>query len=143
MLTLLYLTFKSLFLFIFISLLLSIFLLIAPTNVYAISSNIDLSTAQSSVGKRFAEVYCDAIKEGLNSGFASEYSLNNTFLKFVAFPDDDKYLDDLWQFTSTKILEKCGTFVEKNELKDLEIFFKEEGLIASNRELYLPTFENN
>ena len=30
-----------------------------------------------------------------------------------------------------------------NDLKDLEIFFKEEGLIASNRELYLPTFENN
>ena len=103
----------------------------------------DLSTAQSSVGKRFAEVYCDAIKEGLNSGFASEYALNNTFLKFVAFPDDDKYLEDLWQFTSKNISEKCGSFVEIKDLEDLEIFFKEEGLIASNRELYLPTFENN
>ena len=30
-----------------------------------------------------------------------------------------------------------------SDLKDLEIFFKEEGVIASNRELYLPTFENN
>ena len=129
--------------FFLISLLLSILFIIAPTNVYAISSNIDLSTAQSSVGKRFAEVYCDAIKEGLNSGFASEYALNNTFLKFVAFPDDDKYLDDLWQFTSKNISEKCGSFVEIKDLDDLEIFFKEEGLIASNRELYLPTFENN
>ncbi len=126
-----------------ISFLLSILFIIAPTNVYAISSNIDLSTAQSSVGKRFAEVYCDAIKEGLNSGFASEYALNNTFLKFVAFPDDDKYLEDLWQFTSKNISEKCGSFVEIKDLEDLEIFFKEEGLIASNRELYLPTFENN
>ena len=129
--------------FFLISLLLSILFIIAPTNVHAISTNIDLSTAQSSVGKRFAEVYCDAINEGLDSGFASEYALNNTFLKFVAFPDDDKYLEDLWQFTSTNISEKCGSFVEINELKDLEIFFKEEGLIASNRELYLPTFENN
>ena len=126
-----------------ISFLLSILFIIAPTNVYAISSNIDLSTAQSSVGKRFAEVYCDAINEGLNSGFASEYALNNTFLKFVAFPDDDKYLEDLWQFTSKNISEKCGSFVEIKDLEDLEIFFKEEATIASNRELYLPTFENN
>ena len=129
--------------FLFISLLLSIFFFIAPTNVNALSINIDLSTAQSSVGQRFAEVYCDAINEGLDSGFASEYALNNTYLKFVAFPDDDKYLDELWQFTSTNIAEKCGNFVELKDLKDLEMFFKEEGLIASNRELYLPTFENN
>ena len=27
------------------------------------------------------------------------------------------------------------------DLTELEIFFKEEGIIASNRELYLPTFE--
>ena len=129
--------------FFFISLLLSILFIIAPTNVYAISSNIDLSTAQSSVGKRFAEVYCDAIKEGLNSGFASEYALNNTYLKFAAFPDDDEYLDNLWEFTHNNILDNCGEFVDINDLKELEIFFKEEGVIASNRELYLPTFENN
>ena len=129
--------------FFLISLLLSILFIISPTNVQAISSNIDLSTAQSSVGKRFAEVYCDAINEGLDSGFSSEYALNNTLLKFVAFPDDNKYLDDLWQFTSKNIAEKCGSFVEIKELQDLEIFFKEEALIASNRELYLPTFENN
>ena len=97
--------------FFLISLLLSIIVIIVPTNVQAISTNIDLSTAQSSVGKRFAQVYCDAINEGLNSGFASEYALNNTFLKFVAFPDDDKYLDDLWQFTSKNISDKCGSLV--------------------------------
>ena len=126
-----------------ISLLLPIILFIVPTNAPAISTNIDLLNARSSVGMRFAEVYCEAITEGLDSGFASEYALNNTFLKFVAFPDDDKYLDDLWQFTSTNIDEKCGSFVEIKQLQDLEIFFKEEGLIASNRELYLSTFENN
>ena len=126
-----------------ISLLLPIILFIAPTNAPAISTNIDLLNAQSSVGKRFAEVYCEAITEGLDSGFASEYALNNTYLKFVAFPDDEEYLDDLWQFTNTIIAKKCGNFVERKEIKDLEIFFKEEALIASNRELYLPTFENN
>ena len=109
--------------FLLISFLLSTLFIISPTNVYAISSNIDLSTAQNSVGKRFAKVYCDAINEGLNSGFASEYALNNTFLKFVAFPDDDNYLEDLWQFTSKNIAEKCGSFVEINDLQDLEIFF--------------------
>jgi len=105
--------------------------------------NLDLSSAQSSVGKRFAKVFCDAKREGLDSDFASEYALNNTYLKFVAFPDDDEYLADLWNFTHNNILDNCGEFVDINDLKDLEIFFKEEGLIASNRELYLPTFENN
>ena len=33
--------------------------------------------------------------------------------------------------------------INRNDLTELEIFFKEEGIIASNRELYLPTFENN
>ena len=126
-----------------ISLLLPIILFIAPTNAPAISTNIDLLNARSSVGKRFAEVYCEAITEGLDSGFASEYALNNTYLKFVAFPDDEEYLDDLWQFTNTIIAKKCGNFVERKEINDLEMFFKEEALIASNRELYLPTFENN
>ena len=116
---------------------------IAPKNIHAISSNIDLSNAQTSVGKRFAKVFCEAINEGSDSGLASEYALNNTYLKFVAFPNDDEYLNELWQFTSKKISEQCGNYVDINDLKDLEIFFKEEALIASNRELYLPTFENN
>ena len=125
------------------SIFLQIFLFIAPTNVYAIQGNLDLSSAQSSVGKRFAKVFCDAKKEGLDSEYASEYALNNTYLKFVAFPDDDQYLDDLWEFTSNNILDNCGDDIVINDLKDLEIFFKEEGIIASNRELYLPKFENN
>ena len=112
-------------------------------HVEAKQGNLDLSSAQTSVGKRFAKVFCDAKMEGLDSDFASEYALNNTYLKFVAFPDDDEYLENLWNFTHNNILDNCGEFVDKNDLKDLEIFFKEEGLIASNRELYLPTFENN
>tara|TARA_B100000965_G_scaffold42910_1_gene31464 strand:- start:240 stop:647 length:408 start_codon:yes stop_codon:yes gene_type:complete len=133
--------------FVFLILLLSIFLpillFIAPTNVDAIQGNLDLSSAQTSVGKRFAKVFCDAKNEGLDSEFASEYALNNTYLKFVAFPDDDEYLNDLWEFTSKNILENCGDNVNIGDLKELEIFFKEEGIIASNRDLYLPTFENN
>lgn len=126
-----------------LSILLSIFLFIAPTNVYAIQGSLDLSSAQTSVGKRFAKVFCDAKKEGLDSEFASEYALNNTYLKFVAFPDDDQYLDDLWKFTSNNIQDNCGDNININDLAELELFFKEEGIIASNRELYLPTFENN
>ena len=64
-------------------------------------------------------------------------------MKFVAFPDDDKYLDDLWQFTSKNISDNCGDNLDFDDIKQLEIFFKEEGIIASNRDFYLPTFENN
>jgi len=123
--------------------LLPILLFIAPNDVYANQVNIDFSSAQTSVGKRFAKVFCDAKKEGLDSEFASEYALNNTYLKFVAFPDDDQYLDDLWDFTSKNIKDNCGDNININDLTELEIFFKEESIIASNRELYLPTFENS
>ena len=126
-----------------LSIFLPIFLFIAPNNVYAIQGSLDLSSAQTSVGKRFAKVFCDAKNEELDSEFASEYALNNTYLKFVAFPDDDQYLDDLWEFTSNNILDNCGDKISISDLKELEIFFKEEGIIASNRDLYLPTFENN
>ena len=129
--------------FILVSIFLPIIIFIAPINVKAIQDNLDLSSAQTSVGKRFANVFCDDKREGLDSEFASEYALNNTYLKFVAFPKDYEYLDNLWEFTNNNILENCGEFVDINDLKELEIFFKEEGLIASNRPLYLPTFENN
>ena len=129
--------------FLLLSIFLPIVFFIAPINVYAIQNNLDLSSAQTSVGKRFAKVFCDAKKEGLDSEFASEYALNNTYLKFVAFPDDDKYLDELWKFTSKNISDNCGDNVDISDIKELEIFFKEEGIIASNRDLYLPTFEKN
>ena len=127
----------------FLPFLISLYLLIVPTNVNALQGNIDLTNAQSSVGQRFAKVFCEAKKGGVNSETASEYALNNTYLKFVAFPDDEQYLDDLWSFTSKSIKETCGEVVDIDELKELEIFFKEEGIIASNRDLYLPSFENN
>ena len=123
--------------------LISIYLLIVPTNANALQGNIDLTNAQSSVGQRFAKVFCEAKKGGVNSETASEYALNNTYLKFVAFPDDEQYLDDLWLFTSNSINDSCGEVVDIDELKELEIFFKEEGIIASNRDLYLPSFEKN
>ena len=127
----------------FLSFLISLYLVIIPTSVNALQGNIDLTNAQSSVGQRFAKVFCEAKKGGVNSETASEYALNNTYLKFVAFPDDEQYLDDLWSFTSKSIKDTCGEFVDIDELKELEIFFKEEGIIASNRDLYLPSFENN
>ncbi len=123
--------------------LISLYLLIAPSKVGALQGNIDLTNAQSSVGQRFAKVFCEAKKGGVNSETASEYALNNTYLKFVAFPDDEQYLDDLWSFTSKNINDTCGEVVDVDELNELEIFFKEEGIIASNRDLYLPSFENN
>ena len=123
--------------------LISLYLLVVPTKVDALQRNIDLTNAQSSVGQRFAKVFCEAKKGGVNSETASEYALNNTYLKFVAFPDDEQYLDDLWSFTSKSINDACGEVVDIDELKELEIFFKEEGIIASNRDLYLPSFENN
>jgi len=130
-------------LFSLFSFLLSLFFLIAPIQSYALEGNIDLTSAQTSVGKRFAKVFCEAKTGGVNSETASEYALNNTYLKFVAFPDDEQYLNDLWSFTAKTINENCGDFVDIDELGELEIFFKEEGIIASNRELYLPAFENN
>ena len=129
--------------FLLLSIFLPIFLFFAPISTYAIQGGLDLSSAQTSVGKRFAKVFCDAKKEGLDSEFASEYALNNTYLKFVAFPDDDQYLNDLWKFTSNNIQDNCGDNIDINDLTELELFFKEEGIIASNRELYLPTFENS
>ena len=126
-----------------ISLLLIFYFLVFPLQGLALQDNIDLSSAQTSVGRRFAKVFCEAKKGGLNAETASEYALNNTYLKFVAFPDDEQYLDDLWSFTSKIITDNCGTDVDIDEIKELEIFFKEEGIIASNRDLYLPAFENN
>ena len=134
---------ELLLLFVVLTIFFSIIIFIAPVNVFASQSNLDLSSAQTSVGKRFAKVFCDAKNEGLDSEFASEYALNNTYLKFVAFPDDDQYLDDLWQFTSKNISDNCGDNLDLNDIKELEIFFKEEGIIASNRDFYLPKFENN
>ena len=60
--------------FILVSIILPIIIFIAPVNVKAIQGNLDLSSAQTSVGKRFAKVFCDAKREGLDSDFASEYA---------------------------------------------------------------------
>ena len=120
-----------------------LYLISPPVNTLAFDAEMDLNSAQTSVGTRFAKVFCEAKSGGVNSEAASEYALNNTFLKFVSFPDDDNYIDQLWSFTAKSITENCGSEIDSKEINDLEIFFKEEGLIASNRELFLPTFENN
>ena len=99
---------------------------------------LDLTIAQNAVGKRFASKFCEVKKEGLTSEVASEFALNNTYLKFVAFPDDDEFIDDLWEFTIENIRKDCGDFITKNEEIDLRDFFREEGEIASNRDFYLP-----
>ena len=98
----------------------------------------DLTAAQNAVGKRFASKFCEAKEKGFSSESSSEFALNNTYLKFVAFPEDDRFLDDLWKFTIGRIRNDCGTYVTDDEETILRDFFKEEGEIASNRDLYLP-----
>ena len=98
----------------------------------------DLTAAQNAVGKRFASKFCEAKEKGISSESSSEFALNNTYLKFVAFPEDDKFLEDLWEFTIGIIRKDCGQYVTDDEKSILRDFFKEEGEIASNRHLYLP-----
>ena len=98
----------------------------------------DLTAAQDSVGKRFASKFCEAKEKGFSSESSSEFALNNTYLKFVAFPEDEKFIEDLWEFTVEIIRHDCGSFFTKNEENNLRDFFQEEGEIASNRDLYLP-----
>ena len=99
---------------------------------------LDLTSAQNAVGKRFASKFCEAKEKGFSSESSSEYALNNTYLKFVAFPEDEKFIKDLWEFTLVRIRNDCGNYVTENEVTDLRDFFKEEEQIASNREFYLP-----
>ena len=98
----------------------------------------DLTAAQNSVGKRFASKFCEAKEKGFSSESSSEFALNNTYLKFVAFPEDEKFIEDLWEFTLERIRHDCGSYITKNEENNLRDFFQEEGEIASNRDLYLP-----
>ena len=58
----------------------------------------DLTAAQNSVGKRFASKFCEAKEKGFSSESSSEFALNNTYLKFVAFPEDERFIKDLWNF---------------------------------------------
>ena len=105
---------------------------------YLLAIEFDLTAAQNAVGKRFASKFCEAKEQGFSSESSSEFALNNTYLKFVAFPDDEKFIEDLWAFTIEKIRKDCGNYVTKSDEINLRDFFQEEGEIASNRDLYLP-----
>ena len=98
----------------------------------------DLTAAQNTVGKRFASKLCEAKEKGFSIESSSEFALNNTYLKFVAFPEDERFLEDLWEFTIGIIRKDCGQYLTDDERTILRDFFKEEGEIASNRDLYLP-----
>ena len=102
------------------------------------ANDLDLFSAQESVGKRFASKFCEAKEEGFSSESSSEFALNNTYLKFVTFPDDEKFLENLWDFTLLRIRKDCGEYVTQNEENNLRDFFEEEGKIAINRDFYLP-----
>ena len=107
-----------------------------PTIIQAIE--FDLTSAQNAVGTRFASKYCEAKEKGFSSESSSEFALNNTYLKFVAFPDDERFIEDLWEFTIGIIRKDCGQYITDAEETILRDFFQEEGEIASNRDLYLP-----
>ena len=98
----------------------------------------DLTAAQNAVGKRFASKFCEAKEKGFSSESSSEFALNNTYLKFVAFPEDERFVENLWEYTIGKIRKDCGNYLTEDEEKNLRDFFQEEGEIASNRDLYLP-----
>ena len=98
----------------------------------------DLTAAQNTVGKRFASKFCEAKEKGFSAESSSEFALNNTYLKFVAFPEDERFIEDLWKFTIGIIRKDCGQYVTDDEKSILRDFFKEEAEIASNRDLYLP-----
>jgi hypothetical protein len=121
-----------------------IFIILVFFVVYFLQTSIsqaiefDLTSAQNAVGKRFASKFCEAKEKGFSSESSSEFALNNTYLKFVAFPEDDGFLEDLWDFTIGRIRNDCGSYVTDHEEIILREFFKEEGEIASNRDLYLP-----
>tara|TARA_Y100001968_G_C19148074_1_gene614780 strand:- start:346 stop:750 length:405 start_codon:yes stop_codon:yes gene_type:complete len=102
------------------------------------ATELDLTAAQNAVGRRFASKFCEAKEKGFSSESSSEFALNNTYLKFVAFPEDEKFVDDLWTFTIEKIHKDCGNYLTEEEESNLRDFFQEEGEIASNRNLYLP-----
>ena len=102
------------------------------------AAELNLTAAQDSVGRRFASKFCEAKKEGFSSDSSSEFALNNTYLKFVAFPDDNKFIEELWQFTLVRIRKDCGEYLTESEETSLREFFHEESEIASNRDLYLP-----
>ena len=102
------------------------------------ATELDLTAAQNAVGKRFASKFCEAKEKGFSSESSSEFALNNTYLKFVAFPEDETFVEDLWKFTLGIIRQDCGNYVSENEENILRDFFQEEGEIARNRDLYLP-----
>ena len=99
---------------------------------------LDLTSAQNAVGIRFASKFCDAKEKGFSIESSSEFALNNTYLKFVAFPEDEGFVEDLWEFTIGRIRKDCGDYITEREETNLREFFEEEGEIASSRDLYLP-----
>ena len=99
---------------------------------------LDLTAAQNAVGNRFASKFCEAKEKGFSIESSSEFALNNTYLKFVSFPKDKRFVEDLWEFTIKRIRRDCGSYVTKDEETILKDFFLEEGEIASNRASYLP-----
>jgi hypothetical protein len=122
----------------FIVIILGFFIVFFLQTPFLLALEFDLTAAQNSVGKRFASKFCEAKEKGFSSESSSEFALNNTYLKFVAFPEDERFIEDLWEFTIGKIRKDCGQYVHADDETILRDFFKEEGEIASNRDLYLP-----
>ena len=125
---------KETFILIILGLFMTFFLQISALQAL----EFDLTAAQNAVGKRFASKFCEAKEKGFSSESSSEFALNNTYLKFVAFPEDERFVENLWVYTIGKIRKDCGNYLTEDEEKNLRDFFQEEGEIASNRDLYLP-----
>jgi len=122
----------------FILIVLGVFLFSLLESPILQAIELDLTAAQNAVGKRFASKFCEVKEKGFSTESSSEFALNNTYLKFVAFPEDESFLEDLWEFTVERIRKDCGNYLTEDEEINLRDFFQEEGEIASNRNLYLP-----
>ena len=122
----------------FIGIILGFFVIFLLQTTILQALEFDLTAAQNAVGKRFASKFCEAKEKGFSTESSSEFALNNTYLKFVAFPEDERFIEDLWEYTIGIIRKDCGQYVTDDEKTILRDFFKEEGEIASNRDLYLP-----
>ena len=122
----------------FIIIIIGLFLIFFLHSPFLEAMELDLSSAKNEVGNRFASKFCEAKENGFSLESSSEFALNNTYLKFVEFPKDERFVEDLWEDTIERIRKDCGEYLTQDEETNLKYFFQEEGEIASNRELYLP-----
>lgn len=98
----------------------------------------DFIAAQNAVAKRFASKLYEAKEKGVSLDSSSEFALHNTYLKFVACSEDERFVEDFWDCLRDRIGKDCGNYVIDDEETTARDFFKEAGEIARKCYLYFP-----